>query len=76
MFEKPDGWIETPEADANADAKPVTQSAYAVDGKMTRAPSWATLLSYYCVDKGKYQCLTDSEDGKVPTRVCDEQGRI
>ena len=39
VFEKPDGWIETPEADPDADVKLVTQSVYAVDCEMVRAPS-------------------------------------
>jgi len=38
VFDKPDGWIETPEADADADAKLVTQSVYAIDCEMVRAP--------------------------------------
>ncbi len=39
VFDKPDGWIETPEADADADAKLVTQSVYAIDCEMVRALS-------------------------------------
>ncbi len=38
VFEKPDGWMEAPEANPDADAKPVTQSVYAVDCEMVRAP--------------------------------------
>jgi len=40
VFEKPDGWIETPEADPDADAKLVSQSVYAVaDCEMVCVPS-------------------------------------
>ena len=35
LFLKPDGWIETPEADA--DSKPGYQSVYAIDCEMARA---------------------------------------
>ena len=35
FFLKPDGWIETPEADA--DSKPGYQSVYAIDCEMARA---------------------------------------
>jgi len=64
VFEKPDGWIETPEADPDADAKLVSQSVYAADCEMVR-PKLRTRLSY--ANKDKYQCLT--EDGKALTRL-------
>jgi RNA exonuclease 1 len=35
VFSKPDGWVETTEADA--DAKPEVQSVYAIDCEMVRA---------------------------------------
>ncbi|KAN0111523.1 hypothetical protein V8E52_008407 [Russula decolorans] len=34
VFSKPDGWIETPEADPDADAKPGTQLVYMIDCEM------------------------------------------
>jgi hypothetical protein len=37
VFSKPDGWIETPEADPDADAKPGTQLVYMIDCEMVRA---------------------------------------
>ena len=68
--------IETPEADGDADAKLVTQSVYAVDCEMVRAPS--------CVPG--YRMLTRTNIGASPrtarrwldlhNRLCDEQGRI
>jgi RNA exonuclease 1 len=36
VFLKPDGWIETPETDPDADAKPGVQSVYAIDCEMVR----------------------------------------
>ena len=36
VFSKPDGWLETPEADPDANAKPGDQSVYAIDCEMVR----------------------------------------
>jgi hypothetical protein len=44
VFSKPDGWIETPEADP--DAKPGTQSVYAIDCEMVRALSCVLSIDY------------------------------
>jgi RNA exonuclease 1 len=44
VFSKPDGWIETPEADA--DAKPVVQSVYAIDCEMVRALRYVRSIVY------------------------------
>ena len=46
VFPKPDGWIETPEADPDADAKPEAQSVYAIDCEMVRALSCALSIVY------------------------------
>ena len=46
VFSKPDGWIETPEADPEADAKPGSQSVYAIDCEMVRALSRVLCIVY------------------------------
>lgn len=44
VFSKPDGWIETPEADPDADAE--AQSVYAIDCEMVHALSCALSIAY------------------------------
>ena len=64
VFSKPDGWIETPEADP--DARPGALLVYAIDCEMARA---LCCLSYHVLTSTKcFQCLTT--DGKALTRVC------
>ena len=50
VFSKPDGWIETPEADPDAGAEPGAQSVYAIDCEMVRA---LAAYSVPCTDKDK-----------------------
>jgi RNA exonuclease 1 len=64
VFSKPDGWIETPEADP--DSKPGYQSVYAIDCEMVRA---LRCIRSIVLTKSKcLQCIT--ADGKALTRVC------
>ena len=46
VFSKPDGWIETPEADPDANVKPWDQSVYAIDCEMVRVLSCVLSLVY------------------------------
>jgi hypothetical protein len=75
VFSKPDGWIETPEADA--DAKPEVQLVYAIDCEMVRAIR-AYAVSY--TDKDKMSPVHHSRrqgaDSILHHRLCNEQGRI
>ena len=64
VFSKPDGWIETPEADA--DSKPGYQSVYAIDCEMARALH--CIRDIVLTKPKRYQCIT--ADGKALTRVC------
>jgi hypothetical protein len=61
VFSKPDGRIETPEANSDVNVKPLDQSVYAIDCELVRVLS--CVLSLYTNKKKCLQCLT--EDGKA-----------
>ncbi len=46
VFSKPDGWVETPETDPDADAKLGNQSVFAMDCEMARAPTCVFYIVY------------------------------
>jgi hypothetical protein len=46
VFSKPDGWVETPEADPDADAKLGNRSVLAMDCEMARTPTCVFNIVY------------------------------
>ena len=75
VFSKPDGWIETPEADPDADVKPGTQSVYAIDCEMVGVLS--CVLRMY-TEKDELSSVPhrrwQGADPSLHHRLCNQQG--
>ncbi len=62
VFQKPEGWIETPQLAPDAEA---SNNVYAIDCEMVRIRAPYTTLT---IMSFRFQCMT--QDGKALTHIC------